>query len=166
MKFLLIVRHAKSSWIDPGLDDLDRPLNKRGKKDAPRMGARLAERGFKPDCVISSPAKRAGKTAKAIALAAGYPVHAIRLDKAMYLASVPGLTDLIRKIGQGFSRVILVGHNPGLTDLVNILSDFRIGNLPTCGMACFSFDVTTWADIEPGEGKLEFFMVPEKSDVI
>ena len=162
VKELLILRHAKSSWASPALDDIDRPLNKRGKRDAPLMGEQLRKRGFMPDYVMSSPARRARKTAKHIVVEIGFPSQKIVIADAVYLADETELRDIIRSIDNRYSHVMIVGHNPGFTALVNSLSDFILDNLPTCGMACVRFNIQVWAEICEGRGSLVFFDYPKK----
>lgn len=149
MKTLILVRHAKSSWKDRSLADRDRPLNKRGKRDAPEMGRRLAARGGAPDLVVSSPAVRALTTARVIAEALGYPVSEIVEDERAYMASAEGLLDVIHGLDDGFDRVFLFGHNPGFTELVNHLSEEEIENVPTCGVVEFRVAAERWADLVP-----------------
>jgi phosphohistidine phosphatase len=147
MKTLILVRHAKSSWKDASLADRDRPLNKRGKRDAPEMGRRLAARGGAPDLMVSSPATRALATARIIADAVGYPVDGIREDERIYMASPAELLEAIRALDDGHDRVFLFGHNPGLTELVNELSEPAVDNVPTCGVVELRLAVDQWADV-------------------
>ncbi len=147
MKTLFLVRHAKSSWKDHSLADRDRPLNKRGKRDAPEMGRRLAARGGAPDLIVSSPAVRALATARVVADAVVYPTREIVEDERLYMASADGLLDGIRGLDDRFDRVFLFGHNPGLTDLVNDLSEDEIENVPTCGVVEFRVEVERWKDL-------------------
>ena len=147
MKHLTIVRHAKSSWKNPELADRDRPLNKRGMHDAPMMGDRLAERGYRPDVILSSPANRALTTARVIAEALGFPPDDIEIDERIYGAGVAGLIGLVRETGDTVGRVMLFGHNPELTEMVNRLARVSLDNLPTCGMALLEFAFDTWASL-------------------
>lgn len=152
MKTLILIRHAKSSWKNRGLPDRDRPLNKRGKRDAPVMGERLAERGVEVDGVISSPAARAVATAEAIALEIDFPWDEVVLDERLYHADEFEMLEVIQEIDDDLDCVMCFGHNPGLTDLANYLSPSYIDNLPTCGVVELTFDVETWAlvgDVEP-----------------
>jgi len=160
MRILTLVRHAKSSWKDAALDDADRPLNKRGKRDAPEMGKRLAKLGAKPSVIISSPAKRARKTAWTIAQALGYPRGKVVERPAVYLATVDDLLAVLRGIDNGIREVILVGHNPGITDLANLLTGEGIDNIPTCGVVRISFDMKDWGSLGPRSGCLELFETP------
>src|SRR5437762_9041010 len=122
MKTLILVRHAKSSWDDTSLPDKDRPLNNRGKRDAPKMGERLAKRGAKPDLILSSPAKRALKTAEIIAKKLDYKRKDIVVDDRLYAVKPDDLLGVIRKLGDKLERVMVFGHNPELTELAHRLS--------------------------------------------
>ncbi|MEA3410466.1 MAG: histidine phosphatase family protein [Pseudomonadota bacterium] len=163
LRFLTLVRHAKSSWKDAALDDADRPLNKRGKRDAPEMGKRLAKLGAKPSVIISSPAKRARKTAWTIAQALGYPRGKVVERPAVYLATVDDLLSVLGGIDKEIREVILVGHNPGITNLANFLTGEDIYNIPTCGVARIRFEDDDWASLGPRSGKLELLDTPKSS---
>ncbi len=162
VKKLYLFRHAKSSWDNPDLDDFDRPLNKRGKRDAPFMGELLLEKGIKPDVLISSPAKRAYATAKVIAKKLGYPRREIQKDKKLYLASAGELLRIINELPDEYSSVMLFGHNPGLTQICNLLSNANIMNIPTSGIAEIDFEVDSWKNVIPESGKLISFEYPKK----
>ncbi|MFP7753051.1 SixA phosphatase family protein [Thermodesulfobacteriota bacterium B35] len=162
MKRLLLCRHAKSSWKDPSLTDRQRPLNRRGKRDAPLMGEWLATRGVRPDAVVSSPARRARKTAKHLARKLGYPPARIRIVEAIYGATPGVLLDCIREFDPAWEQVLMVGHNNEFTVLANILGDLEIGNVPTCGVVCLDFAVASWQDAGEGGGILVFFDYPKK----
>lgn len=144
MKTLTIVRHAKSSWKDSSLSDRERPLNKRGKRDAPIMGGRISDVGIRPSLIISSPAVRAWKTARAVARSLNYPLEFLQREPALYLASVEKILDVIRAQDNTFNSILLVGHNPGLTDFVNYLSAGLTENLPTAGVAAFDIERSDW----------------------
>jgi phosphohistidine phosphatase len=145
MKILTLIRHAKSSWKDPTLPDWDRPLNKRGRRDAPMMGERLAARGAYADLLVTSPAVRAVATAEAIAAEIEYPTDEILLDERLYGADEFEILEVIQGLDDAWERVMLVGHNPGLTDLVNALSPTGIDNVPTCGIVELTYDTESWA---------------------
>lgn len=162
MKNLVIIRHAKSSWDNPVLPDQERPLNPRGKRDAPFMGQILLSRGLTPDLIITSPAKRARKTAKLVAAAVGYPADGILEDPRLYLHGVPVLMDLVAALPDATNRVYLVGHNPDFTDLVNLLTDKDVANVPTCGVASIDFDLDAWAHVGAGLGRLALFDYPKR----
>ena len=161
MKRLYLIRHAKSSWRDAGLADFDRPLNKRGKHDVPRMGQRLKALGVLPDLIVSSPAKRAIRTARQIADEIGYDRKAIELNEILYGAVPEDTLAIIRATDAAFESTMIFGHNPMMTGLINQLTDFRIDNVPTCGAFCATFDVEDWSDIREGEGVFVFFEVPK-----
>jgi phosphohistidine phosphatase len=144
MKTLTLVRHAKSSWKDTSLTDRDRPLNKRGKRDAPEMGRRIAAAGIRPSLIVSSPAVRAWTTAKVIANEIGYPREFLQRDNALYLASVNGILDVIASQDVGFNSLMLVGHNPGFTDLANHLVPGLTNNVPTAGVISVELDTGEW----------------------
>jgi phosphohistidine phosphatase len=144
MKMLFLVRHAKSSKDDPALPDKDRPLNDRGERDAPKMGERLAKREVKPDLILSSPAKRAFRTAQVIARKLNYKPQDIVLDERLYAAGADDLLNVIRELGSKPTTVMLFGHNPELTELAHRLSG-TITHLPTSAVAEFSFDAKSWS---------------------
>ncbi|OIQ87894.1 2,3-bisphosphoglycerate-dependent phosphoglycerate mutase [mine drainage metagenome] len=147
MKTLLLIRHGKSSWDDAALPDKDRPLDVRGKRDAARMGKRLAKRDVKPDLIVSSPAKRALTTAEIIAEELGYKLGDIVVDDRLYAVAADELLNVIRKLGDKKERVMLFGHNPELTELAHAFSS-EITHLPTCAVAEFTFKAKTWSDID------------------
>ncbi len=159
---LYLIRHAKSSWKDTRLSDFDRPLNKRGKHDAPFMGTRLSKYHVQPDLIISSPAKRAIKTAKLLAHEINYSKKDIVEDKKIYGADVDGLLEIIRNLDNDKNQVFLIGHNPGLTLLAESLSGLPVQNIPTCGVFCVEFQADTWKDIKEGLGALIFLDFPKK----
>ncbi len=163
MKRLFLVRHAKSSWKDPELEDFDRPLNKRGKRDAPVMGQKLQQRKTQIDLIISSPAKRAKNTAEFIAGKISYYPREILWLESVYTASSQTLFNLVHKIEDTFQNVMLVGHNPGLTSLAERLTGREIDNIPTCGIVAVDFEVDSWKHIKDMPGKLVFFDYPKKT---
>ena len=145
MKTLTIVRHAKSSWKDASLRDRDRPLNKRGKRDAPEMGRRIDEAGVRPSLILSSPAVRAWKTAKAVAEAINYPREFLQKEDALYLASVERMLDVLVAQDNRFNNIMLVAHNPGLTEFANFLVPGLTNNLPTAGVVSVEIDQDDWS---------------------
>jgi len=162
MKRLYLLRHAKSSWDDDSLSDVERPLNKRGQRDAPMMGQRIHSRGFLPDRIVSSGAVRAEATARAVAREIGYQASRIEREDALYLAGPATLLEIVRRADDTLGSLMLVGHNPGMTDFANALSDLRIDNLPTCGIFCADFSVGHWRNLTPGTGKVVCFDYPKK----
>lgn len=146
MKTLFLVRHAKSSKDDPSSPDRERPLNDRGRHDAPEMGKRLAERKLKPDLLLSSPALRALTTAQLIADELGYARKDIALDDRLYATSAEELLVVVRALDKKLDCVMLFGHNPEFTDFAHRLSD-EITDMPTCAVAKFLFDTKAWGDV-------------------
>ena len=158
----MLVRHAKSSWDDTSLADFDRPLNKRGLKNAPEMGKRLAKTKYTPELIVSSPALRAISTAKIIAEKIDYPEKRIKQEPAIYEASLNSLISLIASFDDEFTSIMMVGHNPGFTYLCNFLSDADIDNLPTCSMAHIQLDIGVWANVKKQSGVLAEYDYPKK----
>ncbi|UCG05473.1 MAG: histidine phosphatase family protein [Desulfobacterales bacterium] len=162
MKTLYLVRHAKSSWKYPNLDDFERPLNKRGRKSAPIMGKILKKLKVTPDLVISSPANRAAMTARIVAAAINYPLENIRYSETMYEFSENALFHVVKQIDDTVNKAMVVGHNPALNGLANYVGDQPIGNIPTCGAICVELNISSWANINEHCGKLKFFEFPKK----
>jgi len=146
MKTLFLIRHAKSSRDDMALADKDRPLDDRGKRDAPKMGERLAKRRVKPDLILSSPATRALATAEIIARKLDYRRSNIVVDERLYAVGADAVLDVIRRLDDKAERVMVIGHNPELTELANRLSG-KITHLPTCAVAEFTFDTKSWTRV-------------------
>ncbi len=145
MKTLLLMRHAKSSWKDDTLDDHDRPLNKRGKKDAPRMGQLLRDEVLVPDFVLASTARRARKTADHVALASGFRGE-MRITSTLYEAGAEQIAAAISETPESFGLVLLIGHNPGLEELLEIWThDYR--PMPTAAIAKLEIDISTWQEL-------------------
>ena len=159
---LTLIRHAKSSWADPELNDFDRPLNKRGKKNAPLMGKIISKRGLVFDRIVSSPALRAISTARLIAEKLGYPEQDIQQREELYDASLHDLLDSVQALENESERTALVAHNPGLTDLCNHLSGESIANLPTCAVAVIEFDLDDWRAVHQDSGRLVLYEYPRK----
>ena len=145
---LTLLRHAKSSWSNPGLSDHDRPLSKRGKRDAPAMGARLAARGARPSAILASTAKRALTTARRVAEALDYPLEEIRSSRRLYFAGTRQILRFIMEQPAEWPEIIVVGHNPGFTDLANrLLPELRLDNLVTAGYVAMDFPADDWSEI-------------------
>ncbi|MEM9053112.1 MAG: histidine phosphatase family protein [Bacteroidota bacterium] len=163
MKTLYFNRHAKSDWSDHSLSDFDRPLNKRGLRNAPNMSERLLKRNERIDVFVSSPANRAISTARIMASGFGYPLEEIIQVERLYLPSIKDFLISIGEISEEFSSAILFAHNPGITDVVEYLTNEYVGNIPTCGIVKISFaKAETWNEISGGTGTLEFFDYPKK----
>ena len=164
MKTLFLIRHAKSSWDNTALADKDRPLNGRGKRDAPKAGKRLAERRAKPDLILSSPATRALKTAEIIAKKLDYKRKNILVNDRLYAVEASELLNMLRKLGDAVECAMLIGHNPELTELAHRLSS-KITHLPTCAVAEFMFDAKSWSRIgkdKPVNVALDYPRRPQK----
>jgi len=166
MKTLYLVRHAKSSWADPSLDDQARPLNKRGLRDAPVMGKRLAGHQVRVDAIWSSPARRAVETAHCIARALQVPRKEIELRDRLYTSVINDLLLEIRSCPDEVKRLLVVGHNPVITEFANILLDCgrdrEIELIPTCGIVAIEFSLSSWQQIKETEGRFLFFDYPKK----
>lgn len=161
MKILILIRHAKSSWKDISVDDFNRPLNKRGKRDAPFMGKLLAGKKLFPDLLISSPANRASATAKIIAEELDYPNEKIIWNENLYEASTNEIIKVINEVDEKYKVLLLVGHNPGLTNFSNYLSKSFKSNIPTCGFVVFSLK-KKWEEISKDDGKILLVEYPKK----
>jgi phosphohistidine phosphatase len=149
MKTLYLMRHAKSSWKDPDLEDHQRPLNKRGKRNIPVMGKRLKARSAGLDCIISSDARRALDTAKPIGEWIGVDSSAVHPEPLLYHASREDILNIVRGLEDTLQQVMLVGHNPGLHDVANLFYSPPIPKLPTAGIVTLLFDIDSWQNIDP-----------------
>ena len=163
MKTLTLVRHAKSSWHDTDLSDRERPLNKRGLRDAPIMARRAVEAGIRPSLIIASPAVRAWTTAKIFATEIGYPVEFLQREDDIYLASLDRLLDVVASQDAGFNNLMLFGHNPGLTDFANYLSPGLTNNLPTAGIVSVELDRDDWLLFDRPATELLVYDYPKKN---
>lgn len=161
MKTLLLVRHAKSDWNDASLSDFDRPLNERGKRDAPAMAHRLLDKKIAIDAFISSPAKRAKKTATIISKEYGREKEELILIDELYGAGEAIFFDVISKADNKFDSIAVFSHNPGITDFANMLTDARIDNIPTCGIFAVTIDCKKWADFKHAKKEFWFFDYPK-----
>ena len=160
MKSLIIVRHCKSSWADLSLSDFDRPLNKRGKIDGELMSSYLREKEKKIDKLISSTSKRTRLTSK-------YFIEKIHFNSISYLdelyhASYSEIIKIISKIENNFNNIMVIGHNPGLTELINHFTDMRIYNIPTSGIIKVEFKEDKWSKITENKGKIVYKKFPKE----
>ncbi len=162
MKTLTLLRHAKSSWKDTSLTDKERPLNKRGKRDAPMMGKRLSNMGVRPSLIVSSPAVRAWTTAKIVADEISYPREFLQRDERLYLASVRSLMAVPADQDPGFNSIMLVGHNPGLTDFANMLVPGLTPNVPTTGIVAVDIDADDWDLRADPDRELRLYDYPKR----
>ena len=162
MKTLYLLRHAKSSWEDPELKDIERPLAARGTKDVPVMAARFQDRGKEVDCIISSSANRAKSTARLFAESIGYDVESIISNTELYFAGISMFLKTASHVNDSCASAMLVGHNPTITDFVNEMTNTDIENVPTCGLIELHLSIDSWADINTGGAILEDFDYPKK----
>jgi phosphohistidine phosphatase len=162
MKTVYFVRHAKSSWADPGLRDINRPLNKRGFRDAPFMGRLLKNLGAAPDLLISSPAKRAHTTARFFANELGYPEEDIRLEASIYEAYPEEIMHIIHHLPEAITSVLVFGHNPTWTSLANYYGEDYIDNVPTCGIFKVEAEVDSWSAFDKNTARLTAFHYPKQ----
>jgi phosphohistidine phosphatase len=168
MKTILFLRHAKSDWSDPGQPDLDRPLTKRGLDDAPGIGQMLARFECVPDIILSSPALRARQTAELAAKACGYE-GSLHWEDSFYGGSSHALITALQRLPDTLERPLVVGHNPTLEETVSVLlirgeggwQEDSVIRIPTSGLVCLDVDVAAWANLEPGKGTLQWFVIPK-----
>ena len=161
MKTLTLLRHAKSSWSDSTLDDFDRPLNKRGKHNAPFIAQKLVEKGFSPELILASPAKRAKITTKFVSQAIDYPLKDIIWDKNIYSLGMAYLVSLIQKQNSRHQHILLVGHNFELTDFANFLCTKEVDNIPTMGAYSMNMEIDNWSEVRNKCAELAFFEYPK-----
>ena len=161
MKTLYLLRHAKSSWDFEELSDHDRPLNNRGRKDAPQMGRELMSREVTVDLIVSSSAVRALTTATLVAKELEYDPEKIAVEEDIYKADKKELLSIIKNIPTQFDRVMLVGHNFSITELANLLSPDLVPTMPTAAVVCLTFECGTWAEISKNNSTLVFIDYPK-----
>ncbi|SNT15628.1 phosphohistidine phosphatase [Ekhidna lutea] len=159
MKSLYLIRHAKSSWSFD-LDDHDRPLGKRGRKDVHKMGQHLLQNQPVPDILISSTASRALYTALHICDHWGLDEGRIKLDQGLYHAGASEILQIVQKAPE-CERLAIFGHNPGFTNVANAMANLDFDNVPTCGVVGINFNIRYWKDVKFGEGMLNFFYFPK-----
>ncbi|PWR00402.1 SixA phosphatase family protein [Leucothrix pacifica] len=163
-KLLYLLRHAKSSWADHSMSDFERPLNKRGIQQASQIAAILASKEPRPQVIISSPANRAFSTAKTMAVALGSDKSKIGSDKRIYEANIQTLMYLIQELDDDLESVMLVGHNPGFSHLVNTLSRQKVAPLPTCSLIQLRLDINQWSELEAECAELLSADAPKRED--
>ncbi len=162
MKSLYLLRHAKSSWSDGNLSDKQRPLNDRGLRDAPMMGKRFKARGESLEGVVSSPALRANTTAQLFSEACGFASQDIELESDLYFLGSGSIEDIILNQDDQQGSLMLVFHNPDITYCANSFGkQFRIDNVPTCGLISLSCDITRWRDWSNTTTTFEYFDYPK-----
>ncbi len=161
MKYLTILRHAKSSWKFALLPDKERPLNERGKKAVIALGKYLSGRHIKPDAIICSPALRSVKTARGVAKAIGVSKKDIHVINGIYEADAMSLFSIIKDLDNSLGDVVLVGHEPGLSEVIKLLTGKTIEKFPTCAAYRINFNIEHWSAIKSGTGKCEFYVNPK-----
>lgn len=163
MKTILLIRHAKSSWENFSVSDEERPLNDRGKKNAPEMAKRLLKKNIRIDAFISSPAKRARTTAEYFAEEYGMSKKKIILVPELYMATNTAFINAIQMAPEDAESIALFSHNNGITEFANTLSDARIDHMPTCAVFAVQADIPDWQSFQPGNNSFYFFDYPKKS---
>jgi phosphohistidine phosphatase len=172
MKTILLLRHAKSDWGEEGLADFERPLNKRGLKDAPVMGKMLALFDAAPDKILSSPARRAVQTTELVAEACGYDKRLIQWENSFYGGGSGDLIAALRCLPDEVARVLLVGHNPVMAQTAAALLSTCVDDIearipfPTAGLACFEADITAWTELRLGQVVLRWFLIPKLAQAL
>jgi phosphohistidine phosphatase len=161
VKTVWILRHAKSDWADDSLADFDRPLNKRGKADAPRLGRWIAARGAIPERIAASPARRARSTAELVAKACGYPPGNIEWREEFYPGDPSAGLRYLRSLPEATTHVLLVGHNPWVESLAALLTGGTAVRLPTAGLAMLQAGIDGWAALGPGDAELTGLIHPK-----
>lgn len=167
---LLIMRHAKSSWDAPAASDIERPLNERGRRDAPRIGAWLAAKDLLPDLILSSPARRTRETTSLVGRAMGLREPRVVWDPSLYGAALPQLLAAIARLPRDASRVLLVAHNPGLEDLLDWLAEPGLAArvqgklMPTGAVYCLEFEHQDWDALLPHSGRVTAWTQPRRLD--
>jgi phosphohistidine phosphatase len=164
VKRLLLIRHAKSDWGNPSVRDLDRPLNKRGHAAAPEMAQRMVKQNIYPELIVSSPALRAFTTAKYFAKAWEMDANNIQTYKTIYEACIKNLLNVVNHFDNRYHTIALFGHNPGLTDFANYLSDVNIYNMPTCSIVMLEFPFEDWDLVSSSTAKVLLFDYPKSGE--
>ena len=160
MKTVFLVRHAKSSWREEKLIDLDRPLRPKGISDACRSAERMIEKGAYPDLIISSPAIRAVHTSLIFARQFDFPVHRINMNDALYENQKEAIVEVLENLQNELDFVMLVGHDPALTNLANEFLKNPKEKLPTSSILCLKFKVDDWKMIKSKRPRLSFYISP------
>lgn len=164
MKFILLLRHAKSSWDDPDLDDFDRPLAGRGLDDAPRVGQYLRQIGYKPDYIVSSPAERAKQTTELVTEAMKMDERIIQWDQDLYFESAAKYVQAIQNTPDKAETIMIVGHNPLMEATATALSggtETTAFRMPTAALVCLESYAVRWSDINRGTCQVKWMMIPK-----
>ena len=161
MKYLTIIRHAKSSWDHPDLDDIARPLNERGKSAVKIIGNYLRENQLTPDLIVSSPATRAITTANGIAELVLFNLKEITIEPVIYFGTSSAILEMLKQTDNKFNDVFLFGHEPILSSLIYQLSKTPLEKFPTCSVFRISLEIKSWHDIGAKKGKCEIYVNPK-----
>ena len=162
MKTVTLIRHAKSSWDYPELGDFERPLNDRGRRDAPMMAKRLQHAGLKPDLLVSSPALRAISTARAFADVLGIVHEKIAVQSKLYEARPGDILRVLQGMGDTAAEVWLFGHNPGISETAQRLAECPFDDMPTCACVRIELKIKLWSEISRDCGKLTLYRFPKQ----
>ncbi len=164
MKYVLLLRHAKSSWDDPALEDFDRPLSGRGLKDAPKMGKFLRKSGYCPEYIVSSTAQRARQTTELCLDGMKRDESIVKWDDGLYFESVAKYISAIHHAPRTTETIMLVGHNPLIEATATILSggkDRTVFRVPTAGLVCLESFAASWDELSPGTCQIKWMMIPK-----
>lgn len=161
MKQLLIIRHAKSSWANSNEDDFDRPLNDRGRKNAPDMADRLLKRSIQPDIIVSSAAKRTVETSLLMMKQLGLQQQQLVIKKELYLAAPETIMQTILSMDDAWQTAAIIAHNPGVTDFVNTLCEVKVDDMPTCAVYAIQIKTDRWKNFSKAERAFLFFDYPK-----
>lgn len=161
MKKLILIRHAKSSWENPDWTDYERPINKRGLRDAPFMAELLNKKNIKPDLMLCSTAKRAKETAYFFINTLEVPLEKIQYELGIYEMGTKFIINLLSKLDDSIDQVILIGHNPDITSMATYFSGEFFDNIPTCGIVSIIFEFDEWEKITSNNGVLDFYEFPK-----
>jgi phosphohistidine phosphatase len=164
-KTIFLIRHAKSSWNDPLLKDFDRPLNERGKEDAPTMARKLKNKKIEIDAFVSSPAKRARQTSKYFAKEFDLKKHKIHLEAKLYEAGEEDFYSVFESLKNKWDNVAIFSHNPGITSFANSLTQTRIDDMPTCGIFAIKIKEDKWKNFRSAEKEFWFFDSPKNEGI-
>ena len=163
-KKLYLVRHGKSDWSNPKLRDFDRPLKKRGLRNARTMAKILKEKNIKPDCIVTSSARRALDTATIFSEQLDVPPEKFLPDESVYFASPSELINLIKQQDDSVETLMIFGHNPGFTNLANFFLPEALNNIPTAGFVYLEFDAESWKQISKSNVAAHYYDYPKKYD--
>jgi phosphohistidine phosphatase len=164
MKQLLLIRHAKSSWDNPSLSDSERPLNERGKKDAPEMAKRLSDKKIRIDALVSSPAKRAKQTSKHFAKEFDLKKKNIVLEPTLYEAGEENFYKVVENLKNKWDCVVIVSHNPGITSFADSLTETKSDDMPTCSVFAVKIDTDKWNNFKTARKEFWFFDYPKAGE--